>query len=129
MNITWEQINHSYSRAKPWSYNLRLNNNKIKQVTLLKGPTGIWFWFGMVRFGLELFGTWVMSRCFYVGNFKLWAWKTNSYWQFNDIWFGLVWLDLVWFGFEWFGTWVIYRCFYMQNFELLAWKTTELWMI
>ena len=40
---------------------------------ILKGPTGNLAWFGVVRFSLvcfEWFGTWVMSRCFYIQKFR-----------------------------------------------------------
>ena len=49
-------------------------------------------WLGLVWFGFECFGTWVMSRCFYMLE------KHQSYGRFKDIWVGLVWLGLVWSG-------------------------------
>ena len=48
-------------------------------MTLLKGPVGNLAWICMVRFGFEWFGTWVMSRCFYMLE------KQQSYGRFKDI--------------------------------------------
>ena len=70
--------------------------------------------FGLVWFGFEWYGTWVMSRCSYMQNFKLIA-----YGQFKDIWFGLLRLGLVWFGLEWYGLWILSRYNSMKNMEIL----------
>ena len=45
------------------------------------GQYMVWFglvwlglvWFGLVQFGFHWYGTWVMSRCSYMGNFELLA--------------------------------------------------------
>ena len=51
---------YEFFQGEAYSYNSEDN----KQVILLKGHAGNLAWFGMVRFGFEWFGIWVMYRCF-----------------------------------------------------------------
>ena len=38
--------------------------------------------FGMVWFNFEWYGTWIMSRCSYMHNSELLAWKITELWGF-----------------------------------------------
>ena len=36
-------------------------------------------WFGMVRFGFEWYGIWVISRCTNMQNFELWSFQCHGF--------------------------------------------------
>ena len=82
----------------------KVYNKKQNKSNYLKDPPVIWLGLVclvLVKFGFESFGTWVISRWFYMQNFEHLAWKTTELWTILGFWFGFLCLGLFWFGVVW----------------------------